>query len=734
MSFIIYLLLLIHLIIYCHCTCHSEMSEKQFLKSGAKADNPKVAQECFSLCTKKFSDSLECHFSLGKSLLESGEYELSHPPLFKAVQLENSPRTWEMFKRSYSESGFPELMLVDLGILNLENGVKQRNYPLVEKAKYYFDKALEINPSCLQAHMYLFNIYQNLIPNPKLSLLHVTIAAQIEDNDIYLLEIAGSRYFGVKNFFKSMEYYEKAYRLNSTIGTIASTRSYIKQLISNWTEMKEDFDYVIKLTRKELKNPDFLETSLHPFQALSYPVDCELRLELTRRYAKRELAAAAKGGLKPFSHDPKLVKKRNHSRLHVAYISSDFRSKVASYLLQNYFGYHDRKNFQIFCIATTSDDKSFYRRKIAAQCEHFIDVSNQRDADVVQLINQKYEIDILIDVDGYSNQFIRRTPIIAVQPAPIQIHFLIHPSTFGADYIQYLVADPFVIPPENQKYFHEKIIYMPHYYLVNSHMSIISTEQKAIQDEKIPTFFDHNQFIERKENGVIKNGLGETRETFGLPKKGFVFASFNNNYKYDPEIWDLWMSLLHSVKGSVLWILKVIKESEMFLRKEAAIRGITDPSRIIFADFVNDQTTNLRRIRFADLVLDTFVYGAHTTCSDSLFAGTPVVSLAGNTFASRVCAGQLHVIGLPQFVANTTQQYKDIILKAAQDKKFLTDARTHLDKVRNTTVLFDTQLYVKQFEKGLKKIWKIYLKEEAPRHIYVDDKTEKNVDLSHLEL
>jgi predicted O-linked N-acetylglucosamine transferase (SPINDLY family) len=276
--------------------------------------------------------------------------------------------------------------------------------------------------------------------------------------------------------------------------------------------------------------------------------------------------------------------------------------------------------------------------------------------------------------------------IFSMRAAPVQVNYLGYAGTTGAEYIDYLIADPTVIPASNQKYFSQKIVLMPDTYWV--------TDRKVAIAQRTPTHAE-----------------------VGLPEKAFIFCCFNNNYKITPEVFDCWMRILRQVDGSVLWLLEDNAKAASNLRKEAGIRGV-HPERLIFAKRM-PSPDHLARYRLADLFLDTLPYNAHTTASDALWAGLPVVTRIGETFAGRVAASLLHAIGLTELITSTPQAYEALAIELATNAEKLTAIRRKLVSNRLTTPLFDTQLFTKHIEAAYAAMYERYQAGLPPDHIVI---------------
>ena len=351
-----------------------------------------------------------------------------------------------------------------------------------------------------------------------------------------------------------------------------------------------------------------------------------------------------------------------HDRTRVAYLTADFRPHPVAFLIAGVFEHHDRSRFETFGISFGPGAETEIRARIAAGFEHFFDVRNRSDSDVAAMLREM-EVDIAVDLMAFTEGC--RPGILARRPAPLQANFLGFPGTMGAEHIDYILADRCIIPDRDRGFYSEQVVYLPDTYQAN--------DSKRRVAERTPT-----------------------RREAGLPEGAFVFCCFNNNYKITPEIFAIWMRLLGKVEGSVLWLLEDNKQVVANLGREAAAQGVA-AERLIFAPRTTPPE-HLARQRLADLFLDTSPYTAHTTCSDALWVGLPVVTFLGPTFAARVAGSLLNAVGLPELVAASPQDYETLALHLARDKDALAAVKTKLARNRNTHALFDTALFTRNLE------------------------------------
>jgi predicted O-linked N-acetylglucosamine transferase (SPINDLY family) len=348
------------------------------------------------------------------------------------------------------------------------------------------------------------------------------------------------------------------------------------------------------------------------------------------------------------------------------------------------FELHDKNQFELVGFSFGPTAKDEMRKRLKNSFDQFIDVSAKSDMEIAQL-SRSLNIDIAVDLKGFTQD--SRAGIFANRTAPIQVSYLGYPGTMGADYMDYIIADKTIIPVESQSCYSEKVVYLPNSYQANDRKRLISERQF-------------------------------TRQELGLPESGFVFCCFNNSYKILPATFDGWMRILKSVDGSVLFLYSENDWAEKNLKKEALTRGV-DCTRLVFAGRM-PLSEHLARHRQADLFLDTLPYNAHTTTSDALWTGLPVLTLMGRSFASRVAASLLNAIGLSELITNTQEDYEALAIELAMNPKKLADIKLKLVSNRLTTHLFNTPLFTKNIEAAYIKMMERYLANLQPDHIFVN--------------
>jgi predicted O-linked N-acetylglucosamine transferase (SPINDLY family) len=405
---------------------------------------------------------------------------------------------------------------------------------------------------------------------------------------------------------------------------------------------------------------DQMRESTSALAMLSLSDDPEEQLAAATSYAQRKIP----------SNLPRLAPPEGyrHDRIRIGYCSSDFCLHPVSMLTVELFELHDKTELEVFAFCWSPEDGSELRNRIIKSCDHFIQISAINDEEAAKLI-RSHEIDILIDLHGQTLG--ARTTMLAYRPAPIQITYLGLPATTGYPFIDYVIADRFLIPEESSRYYSEKPLYMPDVYQISDRKRLCAPPP--------------------------------TRKSCGLPSNGFVYCSFNNNFKYTPEIFSAWMNILRRTNGSVLWLLSDNPWAEENLKKEAIAQGV-DADRLVFSTRTAP-ASYLARYAIADLFLDTFPFNAGTTANDALWMGLPILTLTGRCFASRMAGALLTAANVPELIAYNIEDYEKKAVALATDTEACQRIRERLEDARNGGVLFDTPRFVSSFEQIMKNIY-----------------------------
>jgi protein O-GlcNAc transferase len=401
---------------------------------------------------------------------------------------------------------------------------------------------------------------------------------------------------------------------------------------------------------------------VEPFAALAMPLSPLAQLHVAQRWARKIALVPPRAEPLPFSV-------ASSERLRVAFVCANFCEHPTAQLSMEFWERIDRRRLEMFAYSLRRSNDAFTNR-IESAFEHFADVSDEPVDRIAQRIRDD-RIAVLIDRSGYTIH--ARPAIFALRPAPVQINCIGFPGTLGAPWYDYIFTDRFSLPEGMRPFYSERPLYMPH-------MAFPSDTTR------------------------LPAGAPPTRAACGLPEQGFIFCCFNNAYKILPEMFAIWMRLLQAVPGSVLWLLETNPEAKANLRREAAQAGV-DSERLVFAPRV-PVCEHVARNAAADLFLDTYPYGAHTTANDALLAGLPVLTCVGETLASRIAGSQLHAIGLPELVTESFADYETLALKLATQPALLKSFRDRLTANRYSHPLFDMAAYARDFEDAMERIWR----------------------------
>ena len=374
-----------------------------------------------------------------------------------------------------------------------------------------------------------------------------------------------------------------------------------------------------------------------------------------------------------------------NGKIRIGYVSGELREHSTSYLRVGVFENHDRDAFEVIAFDNGWDDGGETRARIDRAIDRIIDINGLSDDQVARLIQQE-RIDILVDLNGFNGR--HRTGVFALRPAPVQITFPGYPGTLGAFYIDYIIADQTLIPPEHQQFFNEQPVIMPDSYQAN----------------------DCNRMISNR---------SFSRAELGLPKAGMVFCCFNNNYKIMPPVFDVWVRILNAVPGSVLWLLSDNAVAEANLRAAALDQGL-DPARLIFAERM-DVAEHLARHRAADLFLDTLPCNAHATASDALWSGLPVLTCLGGAFSGRVAASLLRAVNLPEMVTHSLADYERKAIYLGTHPSELMQIRQRLADNRRSAPLFDTARFTRHLESAYSEMVRRARTGEQPSRLIVSN-------------
>ena len=472
----------------------------------------------------------------------------------------------------------------------------------------------------------------------------------------------------LKRYDDALVSYERAIEIKPEINYLLGNVIHTKMHLCDWRNLD---NLLNQLTNKIIKH----QVATTPFVTLALIDDPELQKQSAEIFVNDK---------HPTSNAlPKIHKYLKNQKVRIGYFSADFHNHATMHLMAELFEYHDKNKFELIAFSFGPDQQDEWRQRARSSFDQFINVRSNSDIEVASLARE-LTIDIAVDLKGFTKD--QRASIFAHRVAPIQVNYLGYPGTMGAEYMDYIIADPILIPDDKREYYSEKIAYLPNSYQVNVKERLIS--EKAI-----------------------------SRKEVGLSDNAFVFCSFNNNFKITPKTFDCWLRILQAVEGSVLWVFKSNETALENLKKEAEFRGI-DSSRLVFASYLPVEE-HLKRIQLADLFLDALPCNAHTTASDALRVGLPVITQMGESFASRVSASLLNAVGLPELVTKTTKEYEFLAIELATNPKHLMEIKDKLVTNLSTCMLYKTKLFTQHIEFAYQEMYKRYQDELAPDHIYV---------------
>ena len=516
----------------------------------------------------------------------------------------------------------------------------------LEDALSSYNTAIELNPTLADAYSNCAVILQELNRLPE-AIQRCNISIDLSPKLALAYFNRGIVFNDLKDFENASNDFNTAIEIKPNYVFVYGLMLHTRMKICDW----RDYDQNVNDLFSQIMNGQ-KATSCFPVLGLSDSLQLQHQAALTYTATM----------FPPDDSLGEIPKKNRSGKIKLGYYSADLHNHATAYLMAELFERHDKSKFELFAFSFGPDTQDEMRTRLLLAFDHFIDVRQQSDKSVAQL-SRELGIDIAIDLKGYTTG--ARPRIFSYRAAPIQVSYLGYPGTLGASYIDYLIADPTLIPPESQAYYSEKIAYLPNSYQVNDRKRVISARNFSKQE-------------------------------LGLPDKGFVFCCFNNNFKITPIMLDTWVRILNAVEGSVLWLFEDNAAAGRNLREQAVIRGL-DPSRLVFAPRMN-LPDHLARHAAADLFLDTLPCNAHTTASDALWAGLPVLTCTGEAFASRVAASLLNAIELPELVTTNIKDYEDLAIELAQNTEKLKQIREKLARNRLTTALFNTNLFTNNIE------------------------------------
>jgi len=610
---------------------------------------------------------------IDRSLLVQGIH------LQNAGQLDQAQAVFELYLTHFPDDG---IALYSLAVILLGRSGPERVLPLVERgvqknpgfaplwfahasvlqrlgrreaALASYDKAIEVKPDYVEALINSGTLLREMLQHlPALERFNRALA--IDPNHQNALSNCAIMLTEFKKPLEAIAMFDRLLAINPDFDYGIGSICYERMHICDWSHFDADVARI-------LAGIEAGRTSAKSLGVMSITDSAQVHHKCAEIFANHRY---------PVRHAPLWTGQRyKHDRIRIAYVSPDLREHPVGHLMAGIFERHDKTRFETIAISIGVDDGSRLRRRMLATFDHFIDARMMDSRRVAELMREM-EVDVAIDLGGFTSD--TRSEIFSMRPAPAQVNYLGYPGTMGTQYMDYVVADRHVIPPEHKPFYNEQVVYLPDAYLPAASGLKIA--------ERTPT-----------------------RAECGLPEEGVVFCSFNHDYKIAPHVFAVWMNLLREVPGSVLWLMSRNPLSQENLRREAAARGV-DPDRLVFAQRVPRVEDHLARYRQADLFLDTHPYNAHTTCADALMSGLPVVTCMGGAFPSRVAGSLLHAAGIPELVTTSLADYEALALKLARDPARLAALKAQLIASQPTNALCDADAFTRNLEAIYTAMWR----------------------------
>jgi predicted O-linked N-acetylglucosamine transferase (SPINDLY family) len=551
----------------------------------------------------------------------------------------------------------------------LNRGVVLNKLKRFHDALDSYDQAININPlSPLAWTVKGSSLSANGFSRESIKYFNKAISLNAEFAEAWASK--GSALAQLKEYEEALLSFKRAFSINDELGYALGDVINIKQQIAAWDDLSDDLF-------KMLKGVSNNAGVIHPFKYCSVIDSPAGALSTAKKWTTTKF---------PSQHLLPDIKKADHKKIRIGYFSADFKNHPVALLLAELIELHDRDQFEIYAFSLKGAEKDDETRlRLSLAFDKFLNLEIKTEVEIAQ-IARDLEIDIAVDLGGHTE--FAPTGIMAYRAAPIQVNYLGYPGTMGAGYMDYIVADPTLIPAESRQFYSEKVVYLPDTYMVDDSMRLPS-------------------------------GKVFTRQECGLPEIGFVFCCFNNGYKFNEKTLQSWSNILTSTTNSVLWVSENNEAFRKNLLLEFIKRGI-DNDRIIFAKRLASMADHLARLSMADLFLDTHPFNAHTTAVDALKAGVPVLTYIGQAFAGRVAASVLNAVGLPELVTNSLDEYEKIAIEISLNPDKLLLLKIKLAENRKKKALFNTPRFVKNIESAYIEMYKKYSTEMPADHIYVE--------------
>ncbi|XP_026807762.1 UDP-N-acetylglucosamine--peptide N-acetylglucosaminyltransferase 110 kDa subunit-like isoform X2 [Rhopalosiphum maidis] len=595
--------------------------------------------------------------------------------------------------------------------MNLANVLHKENGNLTD-ALFHYEKALEYDNKTVEIYVCMGNIYTELNMYEKaLSYFHMAI--QLDSQCLEAFVNVGFIQKDSDNFIDAIQTYETVLKLKPDFPEVYCNLVQCLQKICDWSDYDSHMIKLKEIVYQELKDDKVL--SLLPHDSLLLPLSFEEQKNIATKYALHCVEKLKRSIEPPKFSYPTSISVGN---LKIGFVSTNFSKHPITTIMESLsslYGYE----IDVICYSTSSCDNIPTWLNHLSNSQHYTDLSHLKAIDAAKTINSN-GIHILVNMCGYTKGF--QTEIFALRPAPIQVSWFGYPSTSGAPFIDYLITDKVCSPPELQNVYTEKLAYINRTIFVGDHKHKFS-ELCQLKDLNNTNNISHQNiylngnnfnemdsaetiYIDEEPTTATTSLISYSRPSFNLPENVVVFCNFSKLYKIDPITFRTWLTILNNVPQSVLWLLHLNDAAEENLKKFANDLNF-DSSRIIFADFI-PKYQHLNRIQLADIYLDTFLYNGHIACLDALWAGVPVITLPGETHASRITASQLTTLQILNTIAQNEENYIEIAIQLGSNKQLLENIRKNIWEFKMRSDVFDINTYATEIILILKRMWKNY--------------------------
>jgi predicted O-linked N-acetylglucosamine transferase (SPINDLY family) len=549
---------------------------------------------------------------------------------------------------------------------NRGNALKELKF--LKEALVSYDQAISVKSDYVEAYNNRGVVLQELKRfDESLSSYEQAISIKSDYADAYFNSGVVLQEF--KRYDEVTAFFNKVLNIKPNYKLLIGQLQHMKMVMCDWENFENQRNLI-------LQKIDAKEPVIAPFPILAIVDDPKLHRKVAESYVAEN--HPYKPTLEP------VIEKILNKKIRLGYYSADFRSHAVTILIAELIEIHNTEKFELIAFSFGTDIKDEMQNRLSKAFDQFIDVRNKSDQEVA-ILSRHLGVDIAIDLGGYTKDC--RPGIFSYRAAPIQLSYIGYLGTSGSPYMDYLIADKTIVPVDSQNYYSEKIVYLPSYQ-VNDRKRKISSRQFS-------------------------------RKDFDLPMNSFIFCCFNNNYKILPATFDGWMKILTTVDNSILFLYAENKWVRSNLINEALKRGISS-ERLVFGEHL-EPDEYLARYKICDLFLDTFPYNAGTTASDALWAGLPVLTMMGESFASRMAASLLTAIDLPELITSSQEQYEALAIELATNPAKLKALKTKLESNRLTAPLFDTPRFTKHLEEAYTKIYERYHADLPLEHIYIEE-------------